>query len=158
MNSALFSSSSDEWPTPQFLFDALNAEFGFTLDPCATPTNAKCRKYFTREQDGLAQDWSNETVFMNPPYGRVIGLWMAKAYETACTGSTVVCLVPARTDARWWHEYVMKGEIRLVRGRLTFEGGRYPAPFPSAIVVFRAPAPRMKSIGNRPAVQLTLSH
>ena len=158
MNNALFSSSSDEWPTPQWLFDALHAEFGFTLDPCATPANAKCRKFYTREHDGLAQDWTGNTVFMNPPYGRVIGRWVQKAHETCCAGNTVVCLLPARTDARWWHDHVMKGEIRLLRGRLTFEGGRYPAPFPSAIVVFRTTTQRMTSVGNRPAVQLCLTH
>ncbi|HAB17921.1 MAG TPA: adenine methyltransferase [Verrucomicrobiales bacterium] len=152
MNTVLFRSTTDEWPTPRWLFDTLHAEFGFTLDPCATPQNAKCRKFFTRFEDGLRQDWSGETVFMNPPYGRVIGRWIQKAYETSHSGSTVVCLLPARTDARWWHDHVMKGEIRLLRGRLTFEGGRYPAPFPSAIVIFRPVRPKMSSIANRPPV------
>lgn len=151
MNAALFSSATDEWPTPRWLFDALHAEFGFTLDPCATPENAKCRKYFTRFEDGLNQDWHGETVFMNPPYGRVIGQWIQKAFDTARSGNTIVCLLPARTDARWWHDHLMKGEIRLLRGRLTFEGGRYPAPFPSAIVVFRPVLLKMTSVANRPA-------
>ena len=150
LTSLHFRSASDEWPTPRGLFDALNAEFGFTLDPCATPENAKCRKYFTRLEDGLGQDWSGETVFVNPPYGRMIGRWVEKAHETYRTGSTVVCLLPARTDTRWWHDYVMKGEIRLLRGRLTFEGGRYPAPFPSAIVIFRPITPRMSSVNFHP--------
>jgi phage N-6-adenine-methyltransferase len=132
-----FSSTTDEWPTPQWLFDALNAEFEFTLDPCATPRNAKCTTYFTRAEDGIAQDWGDNTVFMNPPYGRAIGLWMKKAYHASRIGATVVCLVPARTDTAWWHAYAMKGEIRLLRGRLRFEGGKYSAPFPSAIIVFR---------------------
>jgi phage N-6-adenine-methyltransferase len=144
---ALFSSASDEWPTPQWLYDSLAREFAFTLDPCATAANAKCRlHFFTREQDGLVQDWTGHTVFMNPPYGRVIGRWIEKAYQTSRQGSLVVALLPARTDASWWHDFVMKGEIRLLRGRLTFEGGKYPAPFPSAIVVFRPPQTSMTSV------------
>ena len=132
-----FSSQTDEWPTPHWLFDALDAEFGFTLDPCSTDENAKCARHFTRAQDGLAQDWSGTAVFMNPPYGRHIGLWMRKAYDSAAAGATVVCLVPARTDTDWWHRFAMKGEIRLFRGRLKFEGAQHAAPFPSAIIVFR---------------------
>lgn len=89
-------------------------------------------------EDGLAQSWANETVFMNPPYGRVIGDWIAKAYEESQKGATVVCLIPARTDTRYWHDYVMKAaEIRLVRGRLKFGNGKNSAPFPSAVVVFQ---------------------
>ena len=149
-DSALFSSASDEWPTPQWLYDALNQEFGFTLDPCSTVRNAKCRRFFTRTDDGLRQDWRGETVFMNPPYGvRILG-WVRKAYETSLAGSTVVCLLPARTDTRWWHDYVMRGEIRLMRGRLTFEGGQHPAPFPSAIVVFRPRPVILQSVDARP--------
>lgn len=132
-----FSSATDEWPTPQALFDALNAEFGFTLDPCATAENAKCRCFFTKAADGLSQDWGDEIVFMNPPYGRSIGKWMKKAYEAARRGATVVCLVPARTDTTWWHRYAMKGQVRLLKGRIRFVGGRHSAPFPSAVVVFR---------------------
>ncbi len=144
----LFSSLTDEWPTPQRLFDALHAEFGFTLDPCATEANAKCGRYFTRAEDGLKQDWSRDAVFMNPPYGRMIGQWVKKAYESAGQGALVVSLLPARTDTRWWHDYVMRGEIRLLRGRLTFEGGKHPAPFPSAIVVFRPSEFRLISVGS----------
>jgi phage N-6-adenine-methyltransferase len=142
----LFGSKSDEWPTPQYLFDALNSEFGFTLDACATSANAKCAKFFTKAEDGLAQDWSGETLFMNPPYGRNIGRWVEKAYLTSCQGSTVVCLLPARTDTRWWHRFVMKGEIRFLRGRLRFQGGKHAAPFPSAIVVFRPSRIRIASM------------
>jgi phage N-6-adenine-methyltransferase len=134
-----FLSQTDEWPTPQWLFNSLNAEFGFTLDPCATPANAKGRKFFAKAEDGLSRDWSHDVVFMNPPYGRVIGRWMRKAYESSRTGATVVCLLPARTDTDWWHRYVMKGEIRLLKGRIKFEGAQHAAPFPSAIVVFRPP-------------------
>ena len=135
-----FSSQTDEWATPQNLFDELNREFGFTLDPCATAENAKCAKFFTAADDGLKQDWRGHTVFMNPPYGRAIGLWMAKAYGAAQDAATVVCLVPARTDTAWWHRYSIKGEIRCLRGRLKFGGCKNSAPFPSAIVVFRPPS------------------
>jgi len=134
---ALFSSQTDLWETPQDLFDKLDAEFGFTLDVCALPENAKCRRYFTPEEDGLRQKWTG-TCWMNPPYGRQIGLWVRKAFEAAQEGATVVCLLPARTDTRWWHEYVMRAaEIRFLRGRLRFGGARNPAPFPSVVVVFR---------------------
>jgi len=132
-----FSSATCEWSTPQWLFDALAREFAFTLDPCATRENAKCPRFFTREADGLAQDWGDEVVFMNPPYGKVIGSWIRKAYESAQCGATVVCLVPARTDTEWWHEFAMRGEVRLLKGRLKFGGSKNSAPFPSAIVVFR---------------------
>jgi len=134
-----FSSATVEWPTPQGVFDELNAEFGFTLDPCATHKNAKCERYFTMDDDGLKQDWGKETVFMNPPYGRAIKDWMKKAYQSSLEGATVVCLPPARTDTQWWHDYAMKGEIRLIRGRLKFGGAKTSAPFPSAIVIFRPP-------------------
>jgi len=143
-----FSSATDEWPTPRWLFDALNAEFVFTLDPCATSQNAKCACHFTKTEDGLAQDWSDHTVFMNPPYGRAIGSWMKKAYGAARQGATVVCLVPARTDTTWWHRHAMKGEIRLLRGRLKFEGAAHSAPFPSAIVVFRSSAHAIRAASS----------
>lgn len=131
-----FSSNTDLWATPQDLFDQQNAKYGFTLDVCALPDNAKCQRYFTPADDGLAQVWSG-VCWMNPPYGRVIGSWMAKAYRSALQGAVVVCLVPARTDTAWWHEYAMKGEIEFLRGRLKFGGHKNSAPFPSAIVVFR---------------------
>jgi phage N-6-adenine-methyltransferase len=134
-----FSSETCEWSTPQWLFDALAREFAFTLDPCATRENAKCPRFFTREDDGLVQDWGDEVVFMNPPYGAAIGRWMRKAYESSRAGATVVCLVPARTDTAWWHLYAMKGEVRLLRGRLKFGNAQNSAPFPSAIVIFRPP-------------------
>ena len=137
VDQALYSSASEEYGTPQWLFDALNAEFGFTLDPCCTHDNAKCAKHYTKTEDGLSQDWSDEVVFMNPPYGRVIGDWMKKAHESTKHGATVVCLVPARTDTRWWHDYAMKGSIRLIRKRLRFDNGIHSAPFPSAIVILR---------------------
>ena len=130
-----FSSKTDLWATPQDFFDRYNAQFKFTLDVCASPENAKCAKYFTKEDDGLEQDWRG-VCWMNPPYGRAIGKWMRKAYESSQNGATVVCLVPARTDTAWWHDYAMKGDIEFIRGRLKFGGSANSAPFPSAVVVF----------------------
>lgn len=137
-----FSSATDLWATPQDFFDGYNAKFGFQLDVCATPENAKCARFFTKADDGLAQDWQG-VCWMNPPYGRTIGQWMRKAYESSLNGATVVCLVPARTDTRWWHEYAMRGEIEFIRGRLRFGGHNNSAPFPSAVVVFRPQAEAM---------------
>lgn len=131
-----FSSATPEWSTPREFFDKLDHEFRFTLDPCCTKENRKCPKFFTLEDDGLAQSWACERVWMNPPYGRTIGLWMAKAHAESLSGSLVVCLVPARTDTAWWHDYAMKGEIRFIRGRLRFGGHKNSAPFPSAVVIF----------------------
>lgn len=132
------SSRTDEWPTDPRDFARLAAEFGpFDLDPCATLENAKCPRFFTREDDGLRQEWTGR-VFMNPPYGRSLPHWMRKAYDAAqTTASVVVCLVPARTDTAWWHEYAARGEVRFLRGRLKFGDCKNPAPFPSAVVVFR---------------------
>lgn len=135
-----FSSKTDEWPTPQDFFDKLDAEFHFELDVCATPENAKCDRYFTKRENGLLQKWEG-VCWMNPPYGREIGQWVKKAYESALEGATVVCLLPARTDTGWWHDYCMKGEIRFVRGRLKFGNASENAPFPSAVVVFRPGIP-----------------
>lgn len=132
----MFSSKTDLWATPQDTFDKLNEEFFFTLDVCASIENAKCKRYFTKEDDGLTKKWDG-VCWMNPPYGREIIKWMEKAYNSSLMGTTVVCLVPARTDTKWWHEYAMKGEYRLIRGRLKFGGHKNPAPFPSAIVVFK---------------------
>ncbi len=131
-------SKRHDYGTPQTLFDELDAEFHFTLDPCASPDNAKCKKFYTYHDNGLNKDWSGEVVFMNPPFGREIRHWMAKAYREALNGAVVVCLIPARTDTHYWHEYAMKGEIRYIRGRITFEGMKHNAPFPSVIVIFRA--------------------
>ncbi len=131
-----FSSKTDQWSTPNELFNTLNKEFQFTLDPCATKENAKCKKYYTKKENGLIQDWSNEIVFMNPPYGRVIKHWIKKAYEESLKGAIVVCLVPARTDTIYWHNYCLKGKVRFIKGRLKFGNSKNSAPFPSAIVVF----------------------
>lgn len=138
LNAGVLSSTTDEWATPQDFFDGLNQEFGFGLDVCATAENAKCDAYYTKKQNGLAQAWHKAAAvcWMNPPYGRQIGAWMKKAYEESQKGVTVVCLVPARTDTAWWHDYAMRGSVRFVRGRLKFGGGKNSAPFPSAVVIF----------------------
>jgi phage N-6-adenine-methyltransferase len=135
-HSVHFSSASDEWATPQELFDGLAWVYGgFTLDPCATAGNAKCKRFFTREDDGLSQPWTGK-VFMNPPYGRQIGRWVRKAFEESRDGAFVVCLLPARTDTRWWQDYATRGHIYFLRGRLRFGNATNAAPFPSAIVTF----------------------
>lgn len=141
----MMSSNTPEWSTPQDFFDALDREFHFDVDVCANKGNAKCKRFFTAEDDGLAQSWitnkGRNACWMNPPYGRQIGKWIRKAFEESCRGNTVVCLVPARTDTAWWHDYCMKGEIRFIRGRLYFTNGNGAAdraPFPSAVVIFKA--------------------
>lgn len=137
----MFSSQTDQWATPQYFFDKLNEEFQFTLDPCADEFNHKCDKYFTIEQDGLLQSWANETVFCNPPYGREIGKWVKKASdENRLHNITVVMLIPARTDTKYFHEYIYQKsnvEIRFLKGRLKFGDAKNAAPFPSMVVIFR---------------------
>lgn len=130
-----FSSKTDDWQTPPEFFKKLDRIFGFTLDPCASASNAKCVRYYTMADDGLSKSWDGERVFMNPPYGRDIGNWMRKASEAK---ALVVCLVPARTDTQWWHDYVVAAgaHVTYLRGRLKFGRGLAPAPFPSAIVVY----------------------
>ena len=130
-----FSSESIEWETPQTLYDSLNAEFHFTRDVCASDTNHKHTACWTKADDALRQRWEG-TLWMNPPYGRTIGLWVAKAHTAACDGATVVCLVPARTDTAWFQDYCRHAEIRFLRGRLKFNGHHNSAPFPSAVVIF----------------------
>ena len=140
INEAMFTSKTNEWATPQAFFDELNKEFNFTLDPCATPQNAKCARYFTKEIDGLSQRWRGEIVFCNPPYGRDLSKWVAKAYtETLSGGATlVVMLIPARTDTSYFHDYIYKKhEVRFIRGRLHFNESKCAAPFPSMVVVMR---------------------
>lgn len=142
MNRSLLSSKSNEWATPQTVFDELNKEFNFTLDPAATSENAKCQRFFTKEQDGLKQDWSGETVFCNPPYGREIGKWVEKCYnEHIKNNITVVMLIPARTDTTYFHEYIYnRSEIRFIKGRIKFiQNGKEgdAAPFPSMIVIYK---------------------
>src|SRR5207302_2406705 len=122
------------------------------LDACATPENALCECYFTKAQDSLRQEWTG-TVFCNPPYGLEISRWLRKAVAAARTGATVVCLVPARTDTSWWHDYCLQGEVSFVRGRLHFGDGKGPAPFPSAVVVF-APRGELEQGGEQQHLSL----
>lgn len=132
-----FSSATDLWATPQSLFDELNQQYHFTLNPCATHANAKCAKHFTRQEDGLSQNWDGETVFMNPPYGREIGKWVAKAVSSK---ATVVMLLPARTDTRWFHDHLYGNpdvELDFLKGRLKLGSATNSAPFPSLIAHYR---------------------
>lgn len=145
-----FSSTTVEWSTPQDLFDRLNIEFDFVFDVCATPDNAKCAAFYTSEMDGLSRDWRvdvdrGESAWMNPPYDRTIGKWVAKAAELAAERRCVVCLLPARTDTKWWHNHIWDKQmhrpkagvqIRFLQGRLKFGKALTGAPFPSCIVVF----------------------
>lgn len=140
MNPVHFSSASVEHATPQDFFDKLNAEFHFTLDVCATPENAKCQQFYPPEIDGLKQAWSQDAdggaVWMNPPYGREIGKWVQKAAEEKLV--TVVALLPARTDTKWFQDWVLPyAELRWVRGRLKFGNAKNAAPFPSVVAVYR---------------------
>lgn len=136
----LLSSKKMDWATPQDFFDRLNEEFCFTLDPCADDFNHKCEKYYTEAQDGLKQDWSGERVFCNPPYGRDVPKWVRKCFDETHTGNCLcaVMLLHARTDTRWFHDYIYRkaDEIRFVKGRLKFGGQTTNAPFPSMVVVF----------------------
>jgi len=138
-NELMFSSKKDDWSTPQDFFDKLNDEFGFTLDPCSDEENKKCEKHYTKEDDGLSKDWKGETVFCNPPYGRVIKKWVKKCYDESRSNKTkVVMLIPARTDTIYFHEYIYReAEIRFIKGRLKFGGYANTAPFPSMVVIFK---------------------
>lgn len=141
----MFSSDNNAWCTPQDFFDELNKEFHFTLDPCATSVSAKCKKYFTVADDGLAQNWEGHTVFVNPPYGKEIGKWTKKCFnESQKPTTTVVMLIPARTDTRYFHDYILgKAELRFIKGRLKFVNldspkprKMWPAPFPSMLAIY----------------------
>jgi len=127
LNRGLFTSQRGDWKTPKSLYQALDAEFHFDFDPC--PVKPK--------SDGLEGGWG-KVNFVNPPYGRNISAWLQKGYEENQKGKTVVFLLPSRTDTKWWHQFVMKAaEIRFIRGRLKFDDQKNPAPFPSAIVIFK---------------------
>jgi phage N-6-adenine-methyltransferase len=137
-NNVHFSSQTNEWSTPQDFFDTLNTEFNFNLDVCANTENHKCPMWFNQEEDGLSKSWDNSRVFCNPPYGREIGKWVKKASEAV--GGVVVMLIPARTDTRYFHEYIyqkLNVEIRFLKGRLKFGGSKNSAPFPSMVVIFK---------------------
>lgn len=136
----MLTSNSNEWETPQDLFDRLNRIFHFDIDVAANDENHKCEKYFTKEQDGLTQNWGGYSVWCNPPYGKEIGKWVKKAAETVEDNETViVMLIPSRTDTRWFHDYILnnpRATIHFIKGRLRFNGCSVNAPFPSMIVVF----------------------
>lgn len=135
----MFSSKSDMWETPQYLFDRLDRKFHFDIDVCATEENAKCKRYYTKEQDGLSQEWKG-ICWCNPPYGREIIKWVRKASISAKNGATIVMLIPARTDTKWFHEYIYKKEnvnIKFIKGRLKFGTAQNAAPFPSMLVLFK---------------------
>ena len=143
INSGLMSSKSNEWYTPRYLFEKLDREFGFDLDPCCTKESAKCEKFYTKKDDGLVQDWLGHTVFVNPPYGREIKKWVKKCYDESKKQNTkVVALIPARTDTSYWHDYIFgkTSDIRFLKGRIKFEKEdgtiENSAPFPSAIIVW----------------------
>lgn len=136
----MFSSKTDLWATPQSFFDKLNEQHNFTLDVCALESNAKCANFFSPDDDGLKQQWHG-VCWMNPPYGREIGKWVEKAYiEAVRRGSCkVVALLPARTDTKWFHDYIYQKvsvEICFIKGRLKFGDGKNSAPFPSMVVKF----------------------
>ena len=159
MNSSVhFSSKSNEWETPRYVFDFLNKQFNFELDAAATESNKLCDNFYTQKDNSLLQNWSkHKSIYCNPPYGRLISKFIKKGYEANQLGSLVVFLIPARVDTKWWHDYCSKGEVWFIKGRLKFinkafpsyrEDGNYKissAPFPSAIVIFRA--------GNIPATK-----
>ena len=135
---AYHSSKSVEWYTPHDFYDKLNLEFNFNLDPCATDNNHKCDLYYTKEQDGLKQDWTGKRVFMNPPYGRGIEKWMEKIATSDI--ELGVALIPVRCETRWFHNWVIdKAEIRFIKGRLKFGGSKSGAPFASMLAIYRKP-------------------
>ena len=139
-NELFFSSKTDEWSTPPEFFQALDREFSFTLDPCATEANHKAPNFYTIKEDGLAQSWAGQVVFCNPPYSQA-AQWIEKAYQEGHqANTTVVLLIPARTDTRYFHNYILnRSEIRFIKGRLKFGGSKNAAPFPSMIVIYRGP-------------------
>ena len=149
---------TDVFPTPDWLFDALNKRYSFSLDPCALPENAKCKKYFTPEDDGLKQDWSNHIVFMNPPYNRYeLPKWVAKAAENRA--GITVALLPAKTDTKWFHDIVLKtaSYIYFIKGRLKF-GGNYHASFGSMVVVWVNHMIQVQKANHVPELRVTNIH
>lgn len=138
-NRIVFSSLTCEWDTPLAIYQAMVEEFGqFDLDVCASSSNSKGKEFYSATDlfSGLAKPWVGN-VWMNPPFGKTIGKWVSRAYESGQQGARVVCLLPSRTDTKWWHDYCMKSnDIRFIKGRLKFGGAIYNAPFPSVIVIF----------------------
>ncbi len=142
-NNVHFSSQSSDWETPSDFFNRLRGEFRFTLDVCATDENAKCTAYYTEEHNALTKRWYRAVAphcwaWMNPPYGREIKHWVQKAALQNALGLSIVCLLPARTDTKWFHDHVFGTcqELRLVKGRLKFGSHRNSAPFPSMVAIY----------------------
>ena len=153
----LFSSKSDNWATPDWLFDKLNKTYNFTLDPCASQDNAKCSKFYTEEDNGLTKSFQNETVFINPPYSKTYD-WVSKAYHEAFSGVTSILLVPARMDSKWIHDFcfdpLVCKSLTFIRSRLKFGNSKNSAPFPSMIIEFGPPnkvlaQPTIKTMANK---------
>lgn len=137
LGSGLFTSIRPDWETPRWLFQHFDERFHFTLDVCASAANAKCARYFTVQEDGMARPWAGERCWCNPPYGKEIGDWMWKAAAEADSALVITCLIPARTDTAWWHRHVArKAKVIFLRGRVRFEGAKGSAPFPSALAVY----------------------
>jgi len=147
MNEVHYSSKSRDWETPESIFKPLQEEFNIVLDVCATDQNKKCDAYLDRKLNGLTSEWlivgetgkpSKGACWMNPPYGREVGAWVRKAHAESLKGITTVALLPARTDTKWFHEYIYgKTEIRFFKGRIRFVNAKASAPFPSMIVIFK---------------------
>ena len=136
LNESLYSKEKYDWETPDALFNKLDEEFHFFMDLCANEKNAKCKFYFTEKKNALIQEWTG-TCWMNPPYGKGIDKWIEKAYSSSINNfATIVCLLPVRSDTKWWHKYCMKAEIRFLTKRLKFKESNNMATFPSAIVIF----------------------
>ena len=150
-----FESKNQNWETPPEIFEPLNEEFHFDLDVCATKETAKCKKFFTKEQDALTQDWKG-VCWMNPPFNKV-GTWLKKAFEESQKGSTVVCLIASKTNTNWWHNYCMKGEIRFIKGRPKFKGNIHGLPQPLAIVVFGKEARKQNLLAFLPNLKVGVS-
>lgn len=137
LNESMYTSNKDDWETPDWLFDSLNKTFKFELDACANENNFKVKKYFNKTDNCLLKDWSSySAVWMNPPYGKHIRDFIEKAYKESKKGTTVVCLIPCRTDTNWWNDIVIKGNIYFLKKRLKFKGSNNMAPFPCAVVIF----------------------
>lgn len=136
-----FESKKQDWTTPDEVFDPLHQEFGFTLDAAASAENTRAAKFFSVEEDGLKQDWGDNTVWVNPPYGETVGglaTWVKKAAKAAENGATVVMLIPARTNTKWFHDYCLAlGEVRFIKGRPKFGGAKHGLPQPLCVVIWR---------------------
>lgn len=152
MNKVHYSSKSTEWETPKYVFDVLKEKYNIVLDTCATEENTKCTVYYDKKADGLKQNWSvvkefgkDASCWMNPPYGRSIAGWVKKAHEETFNGVRTIALLPARTDTRWFHEYIIgRYEVSFWRGRIKFANAKTSAPFPSMIVIFEPLSKKLK--------------